>query len=163
MARRQARIPLIELKRGEAIAPHRREGRPARDRAGGREPERPQARPRHDRVDPDRAARRLAEVLDCGVIITDTFGRPWREGLVDAAIGLARIPPLIDLRGTHDDQGHRLQVTVLAAADALAAAAGLVMGKTQRTPAALIRGFVWEESRSNAAMLLRSRDKDLFL
>jgi coenzyme F420-0:L-glutamate ligase/coenzyme F420-1:gamma-L-glutamate ligase len=114
-------------------------------------------------VDPDRSARRLAEVLDCGVIITDTFGRPWREGLVDTAIGLARVPPFIDLRGTTDNQGHRLQVTMLAAADALAAAAGLAMGKTQRTPAALIQGFDWEESRSNAALLLRPRERDLFL
>src|SRR5262245_32686508 len=56
--------------------------------------------------DPDRSARQLAAALGCGVIVTDTFGRPWREGLVDAAIGVARVPPFIDLRGQVDDYGH---------------------------------------------------------
>src|SRR5207253_1090803 len=105
--------------------------------------------------DPDRSARELARALGCGVIITDTFGRAWREGLVDTAIGIARVPPFIDFRGKHDTYGHPLQVTLLAAADGLAAAAGLVMGKTSRTPAALIRGFPWEETESSAAALLR--------
>ncbi|MBI4474469.1 MAG: coenzyme F420-0:L-glutamate ligase [Acidobacteria bacterium] len=143
--------------------------------------------------DPDRSAKRLAEHLGCGVIITDTFGRPWREGLVDAAIGIARVPPFIDLRGQRDDYGHALNVTVLAAADALAAAAGLAMGKTQRTPAALIRGFLWSDadersecepdrakrssdersecepgrakrsSNASATSMLRTPEKDLFL
>ena len=114
--------------------------------------------------DPDRSARTLAEGLGCGVVVTDTFGRVWREGLVDAAIGLARVPAFIDLRGRIDSYGHRLRVTLLAAADALAAAAGLAMGKTAGTPAALIRGFEWEETEQAAATsLLRSADKDLFL
>jgi coenzyme F420-0:L-glutamate ligase / coenzyme F420-1:gamma-L-glutamate ligase len=113
--------------------------------------------------DPDRSARELARVLGCGVIVTDTFGRVWREGLVDTAIGIARVPPFIDFRGKHDTCGHLLQATVLAAVDSLAAAAGLVMGKTSRTPAVLIRGFPWEETESNTAMLLRVPQKDLFL
>jgi len=113
--------------------------------------------------DPDRSARELARVLGCGVVITDTFGRVWREGLVDAAIGIARVPPFIDFRGIRDNYGHQLQATVLAAVDGLAAAAGIVMGKTSRTPAVLIRGFPWEDMESRAAMLLRTPEKDLFL
>src|SRR2546426_911971 len=114
--------------------------------------------------DPDRSARELAERLGCGVIVTDTFGRAWREGLVDAAIGIAGVPAFIDLRGTEDSYGHSLRVTLLAAADALAAAAGLAMGKTSRTPAALIRGFPWEENEeTGTAALLRPAEKDLFL
>jgi coenzyme F420-0:L-glutamate ligase/coenzyme F420-1:gamma-L-glutamate ligase len=113
--------------------------------------------------DPDRSARELARVLGCGVIVTDTFGRVWREGLVDIAIGIARVPPFIDFRGKHDTCGHLLQATVLAAVDSLAATAGLVMGKTSRTPAVLIRGFPWEETESNTTMLLRASQKDLFL
>ncbi len=113
--------------------------------------------------DPDRSARAIAGLLGCGVIITDTFGRVWREGLVDAAIGLARVPPFIDFRGSRDAFGYPLRATILAAADSLAAAAGLVMGKTSRTPAALIRGFQWEAMDSRAGMLLRSSEKDLFL
>jgi len=113
--------------------------------------------------DPDRSARELARVLGCGIVITDTFGRVWREGLVDTTIGIARVPPFIDFRGTRDTYGHPLQATVLAAVDSLAAAAGLVMGKTSRTPAVLIRGFAWEEMQSSTGMLLRAPEKDLFL
>jgi coenzyme F420-0:L-glutamate ligase/coenzyme F420-1:gamma-L-glutamate ligase len=114
--------------------------------------------------DPDRSARALAHRLGCGVIVTDTFGRVWREGLLDAAIGVARVPLFIDFRGKTDPYGHRLRVTLLAAADALAAAAGLAMGKTARTPAALVRGFEWEQTDEAAATpLLRSAEKDLFL
>jgi coenzyme F420-0:L-glutamate ligase / coenzyme F420-1:gamma-L-glutamate ligase len=114
--------------------------------------------------DPDRSARSLAYGLGCGIIITDTVGRVWREGLVDAAIGIARVPPFIDYRGKTDAYGHRLRVTLLAAADALAAAAGIAMGKTAGTPAALIRGFEWEEAEpAGVTALLRPADKDLFL
>jgi len=113
--------------------------------------------------DPDRSARQIARGLGCGVIVTDTFGRVWRDGLVDYTIGLAHVPPFLDFRGKRDSYGHPLNVTLLAAVDSLAAAAGLVMGKTSRTPAALIRGFAWNAMESNAAMLLRPRDKDLFL
>jgi coenzyme F420-0:L-glutamate ligase/coenzyme F420-1:gamma-L-glutamate ligase len=113
--------------------------------------------------DPDRSARELAHQLGCGIIVTDTFGRAWRDGLVDVAIGVARVPPFIDFRGKDDSYGHPLHVTLLAAVDSLAAAAGLVMGKTSRTPAVLIRGFPWEETESRTAMLLRTPERDLFL
>lgn len=113
--------------------------------------------------DPDRSACELAQFLGCGVIVTDTFGRVWREGLVDTAIGLARVPAFLDFRGQKDGYGHSLQVTVLAAADALAAAAGLVMGKTAGIPAALIRGFRWQESDATIKALLRAPERDLFL
>ena len=98
------------------------------------------------------------------MIITDTFGRVWRDGLVDVAIGIARVPAFLDFRGKTDPYGHRLRVTLLAAADALAAAAGLTMGKTAGTPVALIRGFEWEETPdTSAASLLRPAERDLFL
>lgn len=113
--------------------------------------------------DPDRSARELAKFLGCGVIITDTFGRVWREGLMDTAVGIARVPPILDFRGKTDAHGNFLQVTVLATADALAAAAGLVMGKTAGTPAALIRGFRWQETDSTIKALLRAPERDLFL
>ena len=113
--------------------------------------------------DPDRSAGALARILGCGIIVTDTFGRVWRDGLVDTAIGVARVPPFIDFRGTADAYGRPLHATILAAVDSLAAAAGLVMGKTSRTPAVLIRGFAWEAMESNAAMLLRPPERDLFL
>ena len=116
--------------------------------------------------DPDRSARELAQYLGCGVIVTDTFGRVWREGLLDAAIGISRVPPLLDLRGRTDSYGNSLQVTVLAAGDALAAAAGLAMGKTEGTPAALIKGFHWETEATGddtISALLRAPERDLFL
>jgi coenzyme F420-0:L-glutamate ligase/coenzyme F420-1:gamma-L-glutamate ligase len=113
--------------------------------------------------DPDRSARGIARILGCGAIITDTFGRPWREGLVDVAIGIGGVPPFIDFRGRQDSYGHSLNVTLLAAVDALSAAAGLAMGKIDRTPAAVIRGFAWQPTESSVASLLRSPEKDLFL
>ena len=114
-------------------------------------------------IDPDRSARRLATDLGCGVIVTDTFGRPWREGLLDVAIGVGRVPLFVDFRGTTDTRGYPLQVTNLAAVDALAAIAGLVMGKTAQTPAALIRGMQWTEDNNRIEAILRAREKDLFL
>jgi coenzyme F420-0:L-glutamate ligase/coenzyme F420-1:gamma-L-glutamate ligase len=114
-------------------------------------------------VDPDRSARRIAQELGCGVIITDTFGRAWREGLVDVAIGLARVPPFVDYRGESDALGYPLQASVLAAVDALAAAAGVVMGKTTQTPAVVIRGYSARSEGASAQALLRSKEKDLFL
>lgn len=113
--------------------------------------------------DPDRSAQRLAHKLGCGVILTDTFGRPWREGLLDVAIGIARVPVFVDYRGQTDTEGYPLQATMLAAADALAAAAGLTMGKTSRTPAARIRGYDWTETNSRIEKVLRPNSKDLFL
>lgn len=113
--------------------------------------------------DPDRSARALAHSLRCGVIITDTFGRAWREGLVDVAIGIAEVPLFVDFRGGKDSYGRDLHVTLLAAADALAAAAGLAMGKISRTPAAIIRGFEWQKTAGTVSALLRPVDRDLFL
>ena len=97
-------------------------------------------------VDPDASAARLAKRLGelCGVeaavIVSDTFGRPWREGLMNVAIGVAGLPPLVSYIGQQDPHGHTLRVTELAVADELAAAAGLLMGKLERLPVVLIRG-----------------------
>ena len=113
--------------------------------------------------DPDRSAREIARTLGCGAIVTDTFGRAWREGLVDVAIGIGGVPPFVDFRGRQDSYGHDLHVTLLAAADALSAAAGLAMGKVSQTPAAIIRGFAWQQTESTVMALLRSPEKDLFL
>ena len=110
-----------------------------------------------------RSARRLREALTeqlglrrLGVVITDTFGRPWREGLVDVAIGVAGMPAAVDLRGTADHAGRELEVTVMALADQIAAAAGIVMGKAERVPAAVVRGIDWDGDAGAASELVRS-------
>ncbi len=114
-------------------------------------------------VDPDRSARQLRASLGCGaVIITDTFGRPWREGLVDVAIGVAGFDPLDDLRGHTDRHGRKLSGSIIAVADQLAAAAGLVMRKADGCPVALIRGFEWQPAEGSAGPLLRKPEQDLF-
>jgi coenzyme F420-0:L-glutamate ligase / coenzyme F420-1:gamma-L-glutamate ligase len=118
--------------------------------------------------DPDQSAARLQAYLteawgvSVGVIISDTFGRPWREGLVNVAIGVAGIAPLVDYRGRKDTTGRLLQTTIIAVADELASAAELVMGKTTQMPVALIRGFPSETRKGRAADLLRRADQDLF-
>jgi coenzyme F420-0:L-glutamate ligase/coenzyme F420-1:gamma-L-glutamate ligase len=120
-------------------------------------------------VDPDRSARRIrdsiraAAAVDVAVIVSDTFGRPWRNGLVDVAIGVAGLAAVVDLRGTGDDRGRPLQVTEVAVADEVAAAAELVMGKALRNPAALVRGLEWDWFREGSARdLVRSPADDLF-
>jgi coenzyme F420-0:L-glutamate ligase/coenzyme F420-1:gamma-L-glutamate ligase len=114
-------------------------------------------------TDPDASARRLLEGLGCGaVVITDSFGRPWREGLVDVAIGVAGLDPLDDHRGRSDRHGRKLASTIIAVADQLAAAGGLVMPKAGGCPAALIRGFEWQPTEGFARRLLRKPDQDLF-
>ena len=114
-------------------------------------------------IDPDASARRLHASLGCGaVIITDTFGRPWREGLVDIAIGVAGLDPLDDHRGRSDRDGRKLASTIIAVADQLAAAAGLVMTKDSGCPVALIRGFEWQAAEGSARALLRKPEQDLF-
>jgi len=113
--------------------------------------------------DPDASARRLHQALGCGaVIITDTFGRPWRLGLVNVAIGVSGLDPLEDLRGAPDRSGRPLQGTVVALADELAAASGLVMRKTAGVPAALIQGLQWIPAEGSARRLVRPPDQDLF-
>lgn len=113
--------------------------------------------------DPDASARRLHSILGSGaVIITDTFGRPWREGLVDVAIGVGGLDPLDDHRGRADRHGRKLASTIIAVADQLAAAAGLVMRKAAGCPVALIRGFDFQPAEGSARSLLRKPEQDLF-
>jgi len=113
--------------------------------------------------DPDASARKLLAELGCGaVIVTDTFGRPWREGLVNVAIGVAGLEPLDDCRGTLDAHGRRLEGTILAVADELAAAAGLVMRKIDTVPVVLISGFGWKSGPGSARDLIRPAEHDLF-
>jgi coenzyme F420-0:L-glutamate ligase / coenzyme F420-1:gamma-L-glutamate ligase len=118
-------------------------------------------------VDPDASAQRIRERLvertgaQVGVVVSDTFGRPWRLGIVNVALGVAGLPALIDLRGTTDDAGEPLHATVLAVADEIAASAGLVMGKTGRTPAVIVRGLALDGS-GYGRDLIRPADEDLF-
>lgn len=107
---------------------------------------------------------RLAELLrvNVAVIITDTFGRPWREGLTNVAIGVAGMKPLKDFRGQQDDHGKDLSATVLAVADEIAASTGLLMRKTARIPAVVVRGYYFDHSDGSAKELIRARERDLF-
>ena len=117
--------------------------------------------------DRDASAERLRTRLggvtgaQVGVIVSDTFGRPWRLGIVNVALGLAGMPALIDMRGRQDDAGRELHATVLAVADEAAAAAGLVMGKTHRTPVVVVRGLELE-GKGSGRELIRPAAEDLF-
>jgi coenzyme F420-0:L-glutamate ligase/coenzyme F420-1:gamma-L-glutamate ligase len=117
--------------------------------------------------DPDASAERIAKGLrkisgvDVGVIVSDTFGRPWRLGIVNVALGVFGAPALQDFRGLMDDAGKELHATVLAVADELAAASGLVMGKTRRTPVVVVRGAILEGSGTGQD-LIRPAPEDLF-
>jgi coenzyme F420-0:L-glutamate ligase/coenzyme F420-1:gamma-L-glutamate ligase len=118
--------------------------------------------------DPDRSACAFQEPLarifgvHVAVIISDTFGRPWREGLVNVALGVAGMAPLIDYRGLRDVHGRTLLASVIATADELAAAAGLVMGKLNRVPVAVVRGMKLSEGKGSGRDLIRPADRDLF-
>jgi coenzyme F420-0:L-glutamate ligase/coenzyme F420-1:gamma-L-glutamate ligase len=119
-------------------------------------------------TDPDRSAAKLRQALKKrtgtapAVIISDTFGRPWREGLTNVAIGLDGMSPFIDYRGKKDPHGRPLTATLIAAADELAGAAELVMGKLDRVPVALIRGYQLPRGRGKAKDLVRPATRDLF-
>ena len=119
--------------------------------------------------DPDRSARRIRDDVRCacgveiGVVINDSFGRAWRNGVTGVAIGVAGIPALIDLRGSMDRSGRPLRVTQVAAADELAAAASLVMGQADEGfPAVLARGFPYPLREGAVQELVRPRGEDLF-
>jgi len=118
--------------------------------------------------DPDASARRIRNEVQArrkttiAVIITDTFGRPWRDGLVEFALGVAGIDPLLDLRGQSDLQGRELHHTVVAVADELAAAAGLLMEKDAAIPAVLIRGYRYSAVEGDSKKLIRPAEADLF-
>jgi coenzyme F420-0:L-glutamate ligase/coenzyme F420-1:gamma-L-glutamate ligase len=121
-------------------------------------------------VDPDQSASRIKRGLqdalgiDVAVIVSDTLGRPWRDGVVDAAIGASGLDVLWDLRGQHDAAGHLLEATVIAVADELAAAGDLVKGKLAATPVAVVRGFPLQRNVSDdgAQRLVRSSADDMF-
>jgi coenzyme F420-0:L-glutamate ligase / coenzyme F420-1:gamma-L-glutamate ligase len=100
--------------------------------------------------------------LAIAVIITDSFGRPWREGLTEFAIGIAGMKPLRDDRGRRDPHGYKLNASIEAVADELACAAGLVCGKLNRAPACIIRGFTYESGAGSVRDLLRPPANDLF-
>jgi coenzyme F420-0:L-glutamate ligase / coenzyme F420-1:gamma-L-glutamate ligase len=119
-------------------------------------------------VDPDASAARLREALatrsgcDLAVIVSDSFGRPWREGITNIAIGVSGINPLADYRGQRDPHGHPLEASVLAVADELAAAAELVMGKTAGIPVAIVRGYPYEGGSGTGKDLIMPPERDLF-
>jgi coenzyme F420-0:L-glutamate ligase / coenzyme F420-1:gamma-L-glutamate ligase len=112
-------------------------------------------------LDPDASARRLSARLGVAVIISDSFGRPFRQGTTDVAIGIAGIPALLDLRGARDSAGYELRTTTIAVADEIAGAAELVMGKTAGIPAAIVRGLALRGD-GNARDLVMPADRDLF-
>ncbi|HEY7345597.1 MAG TPA: coenzyme F420-0:L-glutamate ligase [Gaiella sp.] len=118
-------------------------------------------------LDPDASARRLRERLvdlsaaDVGVVVSDSFGRAWRQGTTDVALGVAGIAPLLDLRGSRDARGRELKTTQIAVADEIAGAAELVLGKARGVPAAIVRG-VDARGDGSAAQLVMPRERDLF-
>ncbi|HUK46502.1 MAG TPA: coenzyme F420-0:L-glutamate ligase [Terriglobales bacterium] len=118
--------------------------------------------------DPDASAEHLRRKLkrifksQIAVIITDSFGRPWREGLTEVAIGVAGMKALIDYRGRRDVHGYELHATAEAIADEAACAAGLVCGKLNRTPAAIVRGVAFQVGRGSSRELIRPAKNDLF-
>ena len=118
--------------------------------------------------DPDRSARAFRDAVrthtrhEVSVIVADTFGRPWREGLVNIAIGVAGFAPILSYLGQQDPAGRPLQATILAIADELAGAAEPVMGKLDRIPAAIVRGVALQASEEGSKALLRDPARDLF-
>jgi coenzyme F420-0:L-glutamate ligase / coenzyme F420-1:gamma-L-glutamate ligase len=120
-------------------------------------------------ADPDKSASRLKDAVkkkvgkDIAVVITDTFGRPFREGQANVAIGVAGLRPIKSYIGSHDMYGRKLRVSEIAVADELASAAELVMGKAESVPVAIIRGYKFDKAtKSSAKSLQRPREQDLF-
>jgi coenzyme F420-0:L-glutamate ligase/coenzyme F420-1:gamma-L-glutamate ligase len=113
-------------------------------------------------LDPDVSASRLSDALGAPVIISDSFGRAWRNGIVNVAIGVAGLEPLLDLRGQPDASGRIMQSTVVAVADELASAADLAGGKTAQRPVVLIRGYDWRPARGSGTSLVMEPERDLF-
>ena len=119
-------------------------------------------------IDSDASARRARQTFrergfDVAVVVTDTFGRPWREGQTDIAIGIAGMQPLRSYIGQHDPHGHEFQVQELCVADELAAASELVKGNTSRVPVAVVRGYDWSpDDSASLASVIRDSSKDLF-
>lgn len=118
--------------------------------------------------DPDASARRIRaglrhQGLNVAVIISDTFGRPWREGQTDVAIGIAGIQPITSYIGQQDPHGHAFRVQALCVVDELAGAAELVKGNLSRVPIAVVRGFAWtRDETATIQSILRAPDRDLF-
>jgi coenzyme F420-0:L-glutamate ligase/coenzyme F420-1:gamma-L-glutamate ligase len=118
--------------------------------------------------DPDASAHALRTRLEyetgvpCAVIISDTFGRAWRRGIVDVAVGVSGMPAVVDLRGTQDSQGRILQVTEVALADEVAAAAELAMGKAAEIPVVVVRGVSYEPAAGRGTDLVRDPSEDFF-
>jgi coenzyme F420-0:L-glutamate ligase/coenzyme F420-1:gamma-L-glutamate ligase len=119
-------------------------------------------------ADPDASARTLRQRfatlgVDVAVVVSDTFGRPWREGQTDVAVGIAGIAPLASYIGQRDPHGHEFRVQELCVVDELAAAAELVKGNTSRIPAAVVRGYAWQrDEEASMAAVIREPAKDLF-
>jgi coenzyme F420-0:L-glutamate ligase / coenzyme F420-1:gamma-L-glutamate ligase len=118
--------------------------------------------------DPDASAARIRAALgerfgrEPAVIVSDSFGRAWRQGTTDVAIGVAGMKPLLDLRGERDARGYELSSTVIAVADELAGAAELVMGKANGIPAAIVRGYAAPQGEGSARELVMPPERDLF-
>ena len=119
-------------------------------------------------VDSDRSAEIIREAFLCrtgrkvGVVISDTFNRPWREGSINVAIGIAGFDPLKDLRGTKDDFNNEMTASIVSLADEVASMAQLVMGEAGRVPVAMVRGVEWNPGVYSKTRLLRPVDRDLF-
>lgn len=119
-------------------------------------------------LDSDASARQIREHIEaafgieCGVIVSDSFGRPWREGIVNFAIGCSGIEPLLDYTGQRDPAGYELRVTAMCVVDEIAAAAELVHGKLARVPVAIVRGAEYARGESGVRSLIRDAERDLF-
>ena len=117
---------------------------------------------------PDESANKIREIIkknfrvDVGVIISDTFNRPWRIGSINVALGFSGFDPLLNLIGEKDDFGNPLKSTLVNVADEIASSAQLVMGENSRIPVALIRGYAFQESEMKGYDLFREKNKDLF-